>query len=110
MHARRFGSLGNPPDARAFKISRHPPARPDTQTFKASHHPSAAGQPSPANGSSDLRDAAVAAPLINLVTAVSRPENLPRMYRSAAFALSRSTLRAWWIVVVDGPGALPPAV
>lgn len=48
--------------------------------------------------------------MINLVTAVSRPHNLPRIQKSISRALSRSTLEARWILVVDGVGAISPAV
>lgn len=48
--------------------------------------------------------------MINLVTAVSRPDNLPRIHRSIARSLSRSTLKARWILVIDGEQAIPPAI
>lgn len=41
--------------------------------------------------------------MINLVTAVSRSENLPRIHRSIEASLSRSNLQVRWIVVVDSP-------
>lgn len=47
---------------------------------------------------------------INLVTAVSRPENLFRIRQSIVSALSRSSLRARWILVVDHPEAIWPGV
>lgn len=40
-------------------------------------------------------------PEICLVTAVSRPENLPKIQRSIVEAHSRSSLRVKWILVVD---------
>lgn len=45
--------------------------------------------------------------MIHLVTAVSRPENLPRMHRSISLAISRSSLRAKWILVVDDANSIP---
>ena len=39
--------------------------------------------------------------MIHLVTAVSRPENLQRIHKSISISLSRSTLKAKWILVVD---------
>lgn len=47
--------------------------------------------------------------VINLVTAVSRPENLQRIHKSISLALSKSTIRARWLLVVDGPGVISPA-
>lgn len=46
--------------------------------------------------------------MINLVTAVSRPENLRRIHRSICASLARSSLNAKWILVTDGPGVIPP--
>jgi len=48
--------------------------------------------------------------VINLVTAVSRPDNLLRIHKSIARSLSKSKLEARWILVVDGDGAIPPAI
>jgi glycosyltransferase involved in cell wall biosynthesis len=48
--------------------------------------------------------------VINLVTAVSRPDNLLRIRKSIERSLSRSTLAARWILVVDGLGAVSPAL
>jgi len=47
--------------------------------------------------------------VINLVTAVSRPENLKRIHKSICLSLSQSTLNARWILVVDDPEAIKPA-
>lgn len=47
---------------------------------------------------------------INLVTAVSRPENLVRIHQSIDRALSRSSLHVRWILVVDHPEAIWPGV
>lgn len=48
--------------------------------------------------------------MIHLVTAVSRPENLPRIHKSISLSLSRSTMKAKWILVVDDVNAIPPSV
>lgn len=48
--------------------------------------------------------------VINIVTAVSRPENLNRIRRSIARSIARSSLRVKWILVVDGEGGLAPAL
>ena len=48
---------------------------------------------------------------INLVTAVSRPENLPRLARSISLSMSKSKLsKVNWIVVVDDVSVLSPAI
>lgn len=48
--------------------------------------------------------------MINLVTAVSRPINLKRVYQSILQSLKRSSLKAKWILVVDGPNVIPAGV
>jgi len=48
--------------------------------------------------------------VIHLVTAVSRPENLPRIHKSISLAISRSKLKTKWILVVDDVSAIPPAM
>ena len=48
--------------------------------------------------------------MIHLVTAVSRPDNLPRIQKSIARSLLRSNLKAKWILVLDAGHALPPSV
>lgn len=48
--------------------------------------------------------------MINIVTAVSRPENLTRIGRSISAALSRAKLKARWILVVDTPGVISPKI
>ncbi len=48
--------------------------------------------------------------MINLVTAVSRPTNLKRIYQSILQSLKRSSLKAKWILVVDGPNVIPAGV
>jgi hypothetical protein len=49
--------------------------------------------------------------VINLVTAVSRPDNLLRIQKSISRSLSRCpAMEARWILVVDGPGVLSPAL
>lgn len=48
--------------------------------------------------------------VIHLVTAVSRPENLSRIHKSITLSLSRSSLKAKWILVVDGAGVIQPDV
>ena len=48
--------------------------------------------------------------MIHLVTAVSRPDNLPRIQKSIARSLARSNLTAKWILVVDADNKLSPAV
>lgn len=47
---------------------------------------------------------------INLVTAVSRPENLTRIHQSIVSALARSSFRVRWILVVDGHEVIWPGV
>lgn len=48
--------------------------------------------------------------MINLVTAVSRPENLKRIYQSILQSVKRAALKAKWILVVDGPNVIPAGV
>jgi glycosyltransferase involved in cell wall biosynthesis len=48
--------------------------------------------------------------MINLVTAVSRFENLPRLCKSISMSLTRSSLKATWILVVDAGERIPPHV
>lgn len=48
--------------------------------------------------------------MINFVTAVSRPENLRRIHRSISAALSKSSLRMRWILVVDDSSAISPEI
>ena len=48
--------------------------------------------------------------MIHLVTAVSRPENIPRIHRSIELSLVRSNLQVKWIVVVDTPETLSPKI
>jgi hypothetical protein len=47
--------------------------------------------------------------MIHLVTAVSRPENLPRIQRSIALSLRKSMLKAKWLLVVDDPSVQVPS-
>jgi hypothetical protein len=47
---------------------------------------------------------------INFVTAVSRPANLERIHRSIELAISRSSLQARWILVIDDPEVIWPGV
>ena len=47
---------------------------------------------------------------INLVTAVSRPENLIRIHKSISSSLAKSSLRVRWILVVDHPEAIWPGI
>ncbi len=48
--------------------------------------------------------------LINLVTAVSRPENLPRLAQSIRLSMSKSKLSVNWIVVVDDVAVPSPGI
>ncbi len=45
--------------------------------------------------------------MIYLVTAVSRPWNLRRIHRSIEASLSKSSLKATWILVVDSQASVP---
>jgi hypothetical protein len=47
---------------------------------------------------------------LSIVTAVSRPHNLPRIYRSMISASEACELAVRWITVVDEPGVLPANV
>lgn len=130
MRARRFGNSGSP-TSRVYKVSHHLNPSPPGPAFKTSAHsgkppllerlfkasPRPASAPAPARPQK-IQSAAPHAtlgaqatfPVVNLVTAVSRPDNLPRIHRSAEFALSRSRMRARWIIVVDGHEVVPPAI
>lgn len=46
--------------------------------------------------------------VLNIVTAVSRPKNLPAMLRSMKGASEVSDLKVRWLVVYDDPPARPP--
>ena len=48
--------------------------------------------------------------MINLVTAVSRPPNLKRIYQSILQSVKRSSLKTKWILVADGPNVIPAGV
>lgn len=96
---RKFGSLGNKDTSKPFKLShpQHQSASIPTPGFRTNAMP--------------VRLAPMNEPhLINMVTAVSRPENLLRIKKSAELSLARSSLTARWYIVVDGEGALPPAI
>ena len=48
--------------------------------------------------------------MINIITAVSRPQNIPRIHRSLEAALAKSSLKARWIIVVDDPKTIGDGV
>lgn len=48
--------------------------------------------------------------MIYIVTAVTRPDNLPRIHRSIEASLQRSGLRVTWILVIDRPDVISPEI